>query len=113
MKKLLAILTLFLAYFSTLSVAQEQKQPYCAPFLKMNNDLVQMGFVPTYMSTDEDMKMGSRFYINAEQKAIAVLVIDLTENVSPKACLATIQGNLVVKKEILEHIHRQLVGEKA
>lgn len=109
-KKLLCPLLVIIATLVTPVVAQEKK-PYCAPFATLNNNLIQSGFVPVYMSADDDFKMGSRFYINADEKAIAVLIIDLSESATPTACLATIQKNLSVRKDVLEYLHRKIIGE--
>lgn len=111
-KKLLLSLLVILPSLVAPGVAQERK-PYCDAYPTVNNNLVIAGFLPVYMSADDEFKTGTRIYINAEQKAIAVIIVDLTEGTTPKACLATIQGNLSVRKDVLEHLHNKLIGEKS
>ena len=102
-----------LANIATQALAQE-KTPNCGPFQMIDNNLTQSGFVLAYMSADNEFKIGTRFYINPEQKAIAVIMVEINEpGPNPKACIATIQGNLYAKKDVLEHLHRNLIGEKA
>lgn len=81
------------------------------PFPNLNASLIETGFIPVYMSADDEFKNGTRFYINAEEKAIAVVIIDLQDGNNPASCLATIQKNLSVRKDVLEHLHRKIIGE--
>ena len=104
---------IILANIATQALAQE-KTPNCGPFQVIDSNLTKSGFVLAYMSADDEFKIGTRFYINSEQKAIAVLMIEINDpGPSPKACIATIQGNLYTNKDALEHLHRSLIGEKA
>lgn len=104
---------LIMANLATQALAQE-KTPNCGPFKFIDANLTQAGFVLAYMSADSEFKLGTRFYINPEQKSIAVIMVEIGDNSdNPKACIATIQGNLYVKKDILEQLHRSLIGEKA
>ena len=102
-----------LANIATQALAQE-KTPNCGPFQMIDNNLTQSGFVLAYMSADSEFKIGTRFYINPEQKAIAVIMVEINEpGPNPKACIATIQGNLYTNKDVLEKLHSKLIGEKA
>ena len=104
---------LILANIATQALAQE-KALNCGPFQMIDNNLTQSGFVLAYMSADNEFKIGTRFYINPEQKAIAVIMVEINEpGPNPKACIATIQGNLYTNKNVLENLHSKLIGEKA
>ena len=92
----------------------EERALNCGPFQMIDNNLTQSGFVLAYMSADSEFKIGTRFYINPEQKAIAVIMVEINEpGPNPKACIATIQGNLYTNKDVLEKLHSKLIGEKA
>ena len=112
-KALLAVFLLIANLVLAKETLAEEKALNCGPFQYVDANLTQAGFALAYMSADSEFKIGTRFYINPEQKAIAVVMVELADGgVNPKACIATIQGNLYVKKDILENLHNKLIGEK-